>query len=61
MRYLLIDLNQTDARYKKTDICQSLKARMGTGGGNVPLVVEMHEEDRDGNLYGEEIFQMGKG
>lgn len=43
MYYLMIEVNQTDARYRQTEICQSLEARMGTGGGNVPLVVEIDD------------------
>ncbi len=35
-----IDFNPTDSRIKiqKDDLCQTLTARMGTGGNNVPLV-----------------------
>lgn len=37
----VFDVNQTDSRYTEaTDACQTLKARMGTGGGNTPIVVE---------------------
>lgn len=44
--WLIIESNNTDARYKLAEVFQSLKARMGTGGGNVPIVIE-DEDDRD--------------
>lgn len=44
MEQILIEVNQTDARYKETKVSQALKARMGTGGGNVPLVVMIDEK-----------------
>ena len=37
---ILYETNPTDARYRTTEVCQTLKERMGTGGGNVPLVGE---------------------
>ena len=43
--WLIIESNKTDARYKLAEVFQSLKARMGTGGGNVPIVVEIDEDD----------------
>ena len=46
----MLESNQTDARYRieKNDVCQTLKERMGTGGGNVPLVIEItYETDND--------------
>ena len=39
---ILYETNPTDARYKTTEVCQTLKERMGTGGGNVPLVGEAY-------------------
>ena len=40
--HTLIEQNQTDARYNvcEDNVCQTLTARMGTGGGHVPVVVE---------------------
>lgn len=40
-----------DSRIKMVDedICQTLNSRMGTGGGNVPLILEIEDEsDSDG-------------
>ena len=41
-RTIIIDSNNTDARYKiaENGIFQTLKCRMGTGGNNVPMVIE---------------------
>lgn len=38
---LVLDHHPNDSRIsiKDEDICQSLTSRMGTGGGNVPLVL----------------------
>ena len=38
---LLLDHHPNDSRIsiKEDDICQALTSRMGTGGGNVPLVL----------------------
>ena len=36
----LIESHPQDSRMKEVDICQALTGRMGTGGGNVPLVLE---------------------
>lgn len=43
---VLIDNHPADSRVEiaKDDICQTLSARMGTGGGNVPLVMESQPE-----------------
>lgn len=40
-RYTMIAQNPSDARYTVCEdgVCQTLTARMGTGGGNVPMVV----------------------
>lgn len=41
MRYIMIENHPQDSRVriKEDGICQSLTGRMGTGGGNVPLVL----------------------
>lgn len=44
MKLLLIEHHPQDARERITDICQTLNLRMGSGGGNVPLVVIIDEE-----------------
>lgn len=45
MRVVLIDQNQTDARYtmNRDGICQTVTARFGTGGGHVPMVILIDE------------------
>ena len=50
MKYILLENHPNDSRVKiQTDgICQTLNGRMGTGGGNVPLVIEItYETDND--------------
>lgn len=44
---VLIDNHPADSRVEiaKDDVCQTLSARMGTGGGNVPLVMETDIEE----------------
>ena len=46
-RYLNLQFNPTDSRIKlvNEDICQTLSGRMGTGGCNVPLVLEVKDDD----------------
>lgn len=43
---LVIENHPNDSRVKIRDdgICQALTTRMGTGGGNVPIVLEIDEE-----------------
>lgn len=43
---VLIDNHPADSRVEivKDDVCQTLSARMGTGGGNVPLLMEITNE-----------------
>lgn len=43
MKLILIEHHPQDARERITDICQTLNLRMGSGGGNVPLVVMIDE------------------
>lgn len=49
MRYIVLEHHPNDSRLKITDdgICQTLSQRMGTGGGNVPLVLVIHDEQGD--------------
>lgn len=41
MNYIALEHHPNDSRIRISDdgICQSLTSRMGTGGGNVPLVL----------------------
>lgn len=46
----MLEHHPNDSRLKIAEdgICQTLSSRMGTGGGNVPLVmVEYDDSDRD--------------
>lgn len=54
MKYLTIENHPNDSRVKIKDdeICQTLSSRMGTGGGNVPLVLVIYEEESIGVLPG---------
>lgn len=47
MRYIVIENHPNDSRVKiiEDGICQSLTSRMGTGGGNVPIVIAIDGED----------------
>ena len=44
-KYMVIENHPADSRVKIKDdgICQSLTSRMGTGGGNVPLILQIDE------------------
>ena len=46
MKWILLEHHPNDSRINVVEdgICQSLTQRMGTGGGNVPLVIEMRDE-----------------
>lgn len=48
MNVILINQNQTDARYELSEdgICQTLTARCGTGGGHVPMILMFDGEKR---------------
>lgn len=53
MKFITLEHQPTDSRIKiKEDgICQTLMSRMGTGGGNVPLVLVIKDDEgiRTGN------------
>lgn len=55
MKFIALEHHPNDSRIKidESGICQSLSARMGTGGGNVPLVLGITDEAEDSN--GKEI------
>ncbi len=44
MKFLMIEHHPNDSREKLSQVCQALSSRMGTGGGNVPLVVMIDEK-----------------
>lgn len=47
LKYIPLEHHPNDSRLKivEEDVCQTLNTRMGTGGGNVPLVLEMMDDD----------------
>lgn len=46
MEYIAIENHPNDSRVKLSgDIFQTLSSRMETGGGNVPMVMEMDGDD----------------
>lgn len=51
MKYINLEYHPHDSRIRILDneICQTLNVRMGTGGGNVPIVlaVEEHTNEHD--------------
>ena len=51
MRYINLEHHPNDSRIRIVDdgICQTLNQRMGTGGGNVPLVLEIRDEENIDN------------
>ena len=46
MRYIALEHHPNDSRIKISEdgICQTLNQWMGTGGGNVPLVLEIADD-----------------
>lgn len=61
MRWIALEHHPNDSRIKISEdgICQTLNQRMGTGGGNVPLVLEIRDDVaviEDENTDREEIF-----
>ena len=46
LKFINLDYHPNDSRIgiKKDDVCQSLTSRMGTGGGNVPLVLILNDQ-----------------
>ena len=55
MKYIMLEHHPNDSRIKidESGSCQSLTSRMGTGGNNVPLVLQIDDEADDSN--GKEI------
>ena len=46
----VVDVNSTDARYTEVNgVVGTITARMGTGGGNIPLVVQ--QDDTNDDIY----------
>lgn len=57
MKFINLEYHPHDSRIKIADdeICQTLNQRMGTGGGNVPLILEIKDED----INREEVLLLG--
>lgn len=49
MKFIALEHHPNDSRVKidESGVCQSLSARMGTGGNNVPLVIQIRDEAAD--------------
>jgi DNA (cytosine-5)-methyltransferase 1 len=48
MKVIVLEHHPNDSRIKIADdgICQALTSRMGTGGGNVPLVIVIDDDGK---------------
>ena len=46
MKFIALEHHPNDSRIRliDNDICQSLTSRMGTGGKNVPLILQIKDE-----------------
>ena len=49
MKYINLEYHPHDSRIKISDddVVQTLNQRMGTGGGNVPLIIVLEDEEKD--------------
>lgn len=49
MKFIVLEHHPNDSRVKidESGVCQSLSACMGTGGNNVPLVIQIRDEAAD--------------
>lgn len=62
MKYINLEYHPHDSRIKiaNDDICQTLSTRMGTGGNNVPInvpiIVEIRDEERAEDINRKKIF-----
>lgn len=47
MKHINLEYHPSDSRIRVVDydVCQTLNTRMGTGGGNVPLILEMNDDE----------------
>lgn len=45
LKFINLEYHPSDSRIRivSDDVCQTLNERMGTGGGNVPLIMEIHD------------------
>lgn len=49
MKYIALEHHPNDSRLRviDEDVCQTLQSRMGTGGGNVPIVLIVNDQGGD--------------
>ena len=49
MRFVILEHHPNDSRVRVAEdgICQSLTQRMGTGGGNVPILIQIDDSDNE--------------
>lgn len=47
MERILLENHPQDSRVKivPDGVCQSLNGKMGTGGGNTPMILEIYDDD----------------
>lgn len=47
LRYINLEYHPCDSRVRivDCDVCQTLNQRMGTGGGNVPIILEIRDDN----------------
>ena len=52
MKYINLEYHPADSRIRIVDydVSQTLNSRMGTGGGNVPLILELTDEEDTDNF-----------
>lgn len=57
MKWIVLENHPNDSRVKisEDDVFQALTSRMGTGGGNVPMVMAIHEADGQNVTVQEEV------
>ena len=48
---LVYESHGQDARYRPLgEVCETISAKYGLGGGNAPIVVEIHDDDRNAGI-----------
>ena len=58
IKFCVIENHPADSRVtlSEEDVCQTLTGRMGTGGGNVPMILTIKDDDEEDNTNGKEIL-----
>lgn len=47
---MILESNQNHAVAKETEVCPSLPASMGMGGGYIPMIVEKQDAESNRNI-----------